>query len=46
MKKHNKDRQHNKFIFEELEARQLFSGGLEGLIDTELESSVVATYIE
>ena len=38
--------QRNSFIFEELEARQLFSGGIEGLIDTDLESSVIATYIE
>lgn len=47
MKKNTKSKQQNKqFIFEELEARQLFSGGIEGLIDTDLESSVVATYIE
>ena len=47
MKKNLKNKQPaNTFIFEELEARQLFSGGIEGLIDTELTSSVVTTYIQ
>ncbi|MDJ0779659.1 MAG: DUF4347 domain-containing protein, partial [Gammaproteobacteria bacterium] len=41
-----KKRQESKFIFEELEERRLFSGGIEGLIDTALDSSAIYADIE
>nr|MDJ0834698.1 DUF4347 domain-containing protein [Gammaproteobacteria bacterium] len=41
-----KKQQISRLILEELEPRQLFSGGIEGLIDTNLTSSAVATYLD
>ena len=45
MKKHFDNKQNSRFIMEELEPRQLFSGGIEGLLISELESPI-ATYID
>ncbi|MCP4336066.1 MAG: DUF4347 domain-containing protein, partial [Gammaproteobacteria bacterium] len=36
--------QHSRLIFEELEERRLFSGGIEGLVDTSLDSDANAIY--
>ena len=36
--------QQSKLILEELEERRLFSGGIEGLIDTSLDSDANAIY--
>ncbi|MCP4486732.1 MAG: DUF4347 domain-containing protein, partial [Gammaproteobacteria bacterium] len=36
----------SKLILEELESRQLFSGGIEGLIDTDLLSTNTVTYLQ
>ena len=44
-KQTNSKKQNSKIILEELEARQLFSGGLEGIIVNELESPI-ATYVD
>ena len=41
-----KKKQQSRLILEELEPRQLFSGGIEGLIDTSLTSSAIATYLD
>ncbi len=36
----------SKLILEELEARQLFSGGIEGLVDTQLAAQATVTYLD
>jgi len=46
MKKQSKIREHNaKYILEELEPRQLFSGGIEGIVVSQVDSPA-ATYLE
>ena len=45
MKKQSKIREQNaKYIFEELEPRQLFSGGIEGIVVSQVDSPA-ATYL-
>ncbi len=44
--KHRSIRRETTFILEELEPRQLFSAGLEGVIDTQLTSVASATYLD
>ena len=38
--------QHSKLVLEELEERRLFSGGIEGLIDTRLDSDAQVIYLD
>ena len=38
--------QQHKPIFEELEERRLFSGGIEGLVDLEQDNGTQATYLD
>ena len=38
--------QHSKLVLEELEERRLFSGGIEGLIDTSLDSDAQVIYLD
>ncbi len=44
--KHRSIRRDTTFILEELEPRQLFSAGLEGVIDTQLTSVASVTYLD